>query len=282
MGRTGRQTTTVNGLMRTRMTFGDAQFFDAENRPGHQQQVARIRVRQGGSLRRSGGSSSSNVKRTTNNFGQAAATILRKVPKHWSGTGWDAVGNLLGYKVEVFDDESGKFMYSTDHKIDYRFGETYQSIGESTKSKGKNRPLAGMTTRTYNVNGELVQITDKEAQKNNRYFANNAQGNPLTVVNGKFDGRSGRMSVTRAFDNALTRTGNKVKAQYFFFANGENIGTFGQLADAQGHVRANFDVNFSPVSESFASRRRRRSSRSLATRCAAWPRASSGIRTCGT
>jgi hypothetical protein len=38
-------------------------------------------------------------------------------------------------------------------------------------------------------------------------------------VNGKFDGRSGRLSVDRAFYNALTRTGNKVKAQYFFFAS---------------------------------------------------------------
>ena len=104
------------------------------------------------------------------------------------------------------------------------------------------------------MNGELVQFTDKEAQKNNRYFANDAEGQALTVVNGKFDGRIGSdLSLTRAFDNALTRTGNKVKAQYFFFANGQNIGTFGQLADAEGHVKANFDVNFSPVSAQFPS-----------------------------
>jgi nucleoid-associated protein YgaU len=253
IGRTKRQTTTVNGLMRTRITFGDAQFFNASQAlvtsSTLREYVFARAVRYGVS----GSASSSNIIRTGTNLGQAAATTLRIVPKHWSGTGWDAVGNLIGYKVEVFDDSTGKFLYYTNHQIDYRFGETYQTIGESTKSKGKNRPLAGLTSRTYNVNGELVQITDKEAQKNNRYFANDANGNALTVVNGKFDGRSGRLSVTRAFDNALTRTGNKVKAQYFFFSNGQNIGTFGQLADSEGHVKANFDINFTPVSDTFAS-----------------------------
>ena len=66
-------------------------------------------------------------------------------------------------------------------------------IGESTQSSGKNEPGNGLLTRTYNVNGELVRLVDKADQKNNRYFVNDAQGRALTVVNGKFDGKSGRL-----------------------------------------------------------------------------------------
>jgi hypothetical protein len=114
-----------------------------------------------------------------------------------------------------------------------------------------DHPNDGTTTRTYNVNNELVQFSDAGDKKSNRYFVNNAMGQALTVVQGNFNGKDGHLTPTRAFDNALTRTGNKVKAQYYYFSQGENIGTFGQLADSEGTIKANFDVNYTPVSAQY-------------------------------
>ncbi len=170
---------------------------------------------------------------------------------YWSGGGWDAAGNLKSYTVENFKASNGRFKYTTTHTFNYRRSDSYQQIGESTVSWGNNAPNQGSTTRTYNVNNELIQFSDKFDKTTNRYFANNAQGQALTVVQGKFDGRDGRMTPTRAFDNALTRTGNQVKAQYYYFSQGENIGTFGQLTDEEGDPEANFDVNYTPVSAQY-------------------------------
>ncbi len=247
-GRLQQQITKLNSIMTARVTYGDAQF--------HVAQIATVTspvLRSYNTVRavRSGvsGRATAAVPRGGVRGGATQMTTTQRfMPNHWTGTGWDAVGNLRGYKIEFFKDTNGKFLYSTEHKFDYRFGPGYQLIGETAFSFGKNAPGKGLTTRTYDVNGALVQLTDTEKKSNNRYFANDAMGQALTVVNGNFDGHDGHLTAARAFDNALTRTGNKVKAQYFFFANGQNIGTFGQLAGENNAIEANFDVNFTPVS----------------------------------
>lgn len=165
------------------------------------------------------------------------------------------MGNLHGYKVIVHRDYDGKWLYESNYLIDYRLGDSYEQSTERVSSwTGVHHqpvPEAGSTTRTYNVNGELVQSADTRDPTKNRYFANNAQGQALTVVQGNYDGQAGRLSSAQAFDNAVYRTGNRVKAQYFFFANNEQVGSFGQLQDPKGKFKANFDINYTAVSENY-------------------------------
>lgn len=97
----------------------------------------------------------------------------------------------------------------------------------------------------------FLQYSDSKDANKNRYFANDAQGQALTVIQGNFDGKNGHLNVGQAFDNAVARTGNLVKAQYFFSANGQTVGSFGQLTDEDGDFKANFDVNYTPVSEQY-------------------------------
>jgi hypothetical protein len=52
--------------------------------------------------------------------------------------------------------------------------------------------------------------------------------------------------------NRIGDGANTTKAQYFFFANGNNVGSFGQL-QAGGAFQANFDVNYTPISTSYPS-----------------------------
>jgi len=180
------------------------------------------------------------------------------IPGHWTGLGYDSAGVLRGYRVETYRPSDGKFMYATEYKLSYRMAESAQLIVESAHSfttvHNISIPGDGRTTRTYDVNGALVSFTDSRDSNKDRYFANDALGQTLAVVQGRFDGVSGRLSVDQAFDNAVARTGNQVKAQYFFSANGQTVGSFGQLTDTEGAFRANFDVNYTPISASYPGR----------------------------
>jgi hypothetical protein len=71
-------------------------------------------------------------------------------------------------------------------------------------------------------------------------------------VQEQYDGTSGRMTATQAFGQALYPGGiyNTVKSQHSFFANGVQVGSFGQLTQ-NGQFAANFDVNYTPVSDSY-------------------------------
>lgn len=67
-------------------------------------------------------------------------------------------------------------------------------------------------------------------------------------------GQAGRATVQQAFTLALGAPGpfNTTKAQHFFFANNQQVGSFGQLTD-DGQFQANFDVNYTPVSDHYSS-----------------------------
>ena len=151
--------------------------------------------------------------------------------------------------------------YVSTYTINYRKGATYQETSTSvTSSKGTSTsypshgvPESGATGRGYNVNGELIGTSDSRDATRNRYFANDAMGQALTVVQGNYDGQSGRWTATQAFEYALENAGsyNATKSQHFFFANGQQVGSYGQLADESGAFRANFDVNYTPVSDNY-------------------------------
>ena len=114
-------------------------------------------------------------------------------------------------------------------------------------------PLPGETSRQYNANYELVATIDERDLTRNRYFANDASGNAITTIKGKFDGQ-GTLTAPQVFAFALSNSGgfNFAKAQHFFYASGQAVGSFGQLAE-NGQFKANFDVNYTPVSASYPS-----------------------------
>jgi len=244
-GRVSLQVTTKDGKTETRVVYGDATYvqdqYVAINKPG-----AGLLI---GTSSGSGGSTAPLGASPPSQGGQVF------VPAHWEGPGYDDAGVLRGYEVEVYRD--GDYQYTTTYKLKYRSGDAYQQTEEDASSATTRShvsvPQSGSTVRTYNVNGELVQTTDTRDASQNRYFANNAQGQALAVVQGNFDGKSGRLTASQAFDNALVRTGNQVKGQYFFFANGQMVGSFGQLQSGDGSFKANFDVNFSAISDSYPS-----------------------------
>lgn len=60
-------------------------------------------------------------------------------------------------------------------------------------------------------------------------------------------------NVAQAFSDALSRADNSQKLRHFFFANGQAMGSFGQLQDADGKFKANFDVNYTPISDDYPS-----------------------------
>jgi len=163
----------------------------------------------------------------------------------------DVAGVLRGYTVQVYNTgSSNSLRYTSTYTNTYRHGESYLETGQSVASSGSGAPQNGSTTRSYNVNGELVSFTDTRDTNRNRYFADNSQGSPLTVVQGNY---ATPAQQSTAFQNALARRDNSVKAQHFFFANGQNVGSFGQLQDENGTFKANFDVNYTPVSDTYPS-----------------------------
>jgi YD repeat-containing protein len=157
---------------------------------------------------------------------------------------------LTSYDVAVYS--SGpilEHLYTSHYTNNYLAREGYLDSGQSVHSTAYEgqAPESGYTTRGYNVNGELISFTDSENANNNRYFANNANGQALLVVQGDIS------NVNQAFANALSRADNANRSQYFFFANGQNVGSFGQLQNEAGEFEANFDVHYTPISAHYPS-----------------------------
>jgi YD repeat-containing protein len=168
----------------------------------------------------------------------------------WS-QGFDAAGNLRGYSVNVY--ENGSPRYTTTYTIGYQLRHGYQETttrATNVVSPGApNRykaPADGETNRYYNVAGELVRFEDLKDK--DRYFANNARGQATTVVEGEFGAPSEALS---SFRDAIKRPDGAVKAQHFFFLNDNLVGSFGQLQDASGAFKANFDTNYTAISADY-------------------------------
>jgi hypothetical protein len=166
---------------------------------------------------------------------------------------YDAAGVLRTYKVDVYKTGalSPGAQYRTTDNNNYRLGESYQDAGQSASSValvgGAQVPQSGSTTRSYNVNGELISFTDTKSAEKTRKFANGVNGQALLVVQGDIT------NVPQAFADALARADNSQKSQYFFFANGQQVGSFGQLQDTEGKFKANFDVNYTAISDEYPS-----------------------------
>ena len=166
---------------------------------------------------------------------------------------YDAANVLRTYTVDVY--KTGPLnpgvQYRSTYSNSYRLGDSYQDAGQSVSSTalagGVQVPQSGSTARSYNVNGELISFTDTRDANKSRYFANGAGGQPLLVVQGSIS------NVPQAFSDALARADNANKSQHFFFANGQSVGSFGQLQGTDGKFKANFDVNYTAISDEYPS-----------------------------
>ena len=168
----------------------------------------------------------------------------------WS-IGYDNAGTLRGYTVEYHNPSNGNLQYTVTYKNSYKFGENYLDTQQSV-NRSDNSSVTNYFTKVYNANGELISTADSEKVDRTRYYANNQSGQALTVINGDFSSRG----VSNAWDAAIVRGNyggygdNSSKSQYFFFANGNLIGTFGQL-QKNGVFAANFDTNYTPITDSY-------------------------------
>ncbi len=141
--------------------------------------------------------------------------------------------------------------------------------------------LTGSIIRTYDVNNQLVKLHDPHAQtgRQDRYLANNLQGQVMTAIEGDFANTN---AVRNAFQQAVSGSDNLHYKQHFFHVNGNYVGSFGQVevtppASNVKHFRAgfihgtirtggpmyvaqpgdgfssNFDVNFTSALDQFTS-----------------------------
>jgi YD repeat-containing protein len=182
-------------------------------------------------------------------------------PAGWS-VGFDPAGNLRGYTLIVYDTtKSGDpLAYLSTYVNYYRLGDSYEKTTQNVTSTAGSSPapLSGSTTNTYNVNGELVQYVDSNAGAKDRYFANNQDGQALTVIQGQYDGQSGRPTAQAQMALALstaniTASGSRSQylnsANFFLVAGGKQIGSVQN--DGGGLVTPKFDTTYTPVSDNY-------------------------------
>ncbi len=163
----------------------------------------------------------------------------------------DGAGVVRSYAVAVWDTADGHantVNYTSTYVNSFRGVDSYLDAGQSVSSVGSGKPKDGATTRGYNVNNELTSFVDTRDHRKNRYFANDASGRALTVIQPITTETGATPDLSTSFQNALLRRDNSTRSQHFFFANGQAIGSFGQLIDESGQFKANFDVNYQPIS----------------------------------
>jgi nucleoid-associated protein YgaU len=160
------------------------------------------------------------------------------------------IGALRSYTAQAYNTtyNSSTPTYLSTYTNAFLNADSYLDAGQTVTSTGTGAPGTATTTRGYNANRELVSFTDSGDNTRNRYFANNASGQALTVVQGNFATPAAQQ---QAFKDALARKDNTVKAQHYFFASGQAVGSFGQLRDSNNQFKADFDVNYTPVSADY-------------------------------
>ncbi len=170
----------------------------------------------------------------------------------WSN-GFDAANNLRTYQLQTFTAGGGnQFLFT--YRNNYLLGDVYLDAGADVSSTGTNHPQDGHNVRTYNVNRELVKFKDLDpaAAEKTQQFTNNQAGQALSTIKGDFESDPAavwKRILERARSGGQYNTG---KAQYFFYAQGNLYGSFGQLVP-EGMISGRFDVNSTPISESYPS-----------------------------
>ncbi|QNB08849.1 LysM peptidoglycan-binding domain-containing protein [Herbaspirillum frisingense] len=131
-------------------------------------------------------------------------------------TSYDQAGNVLAYNVTNHEDSNhvSYYSYSLQRFEGYKPGTTY----------GNSQGQSGSTVNSYDVNGNLVAITDTTRSANNRSFVNDAAGHALYV-----------------------NQGGNVERQVV--VNGEVIGRYGVGVNGSRPTDSNGNPNFTGVNE---------------------------------
>jgi YD repeat-containing protein len=127
---------------------------------------------------------------------------------------YDAVGNVRHYSLDVMQGMS----YSNTY---YKTYTKYSSYKELTNEATSNVLLPSTTTQTYDVNGNLVSLTDSGTPSNNRSFISNAQG------------------------QIIRKTQNS-KTEDYYYQDGHPIGASGDV-----NPNAAVDYTYTPVSQGY-------------------------------
>ena len=181
-------------------------------------------------------------------------TIQIPWPHAWT-TGFDAAGVLRGYVISVRNPDTGAEVRTDTHTFEYRLGGTYQEVTHGARSVGSNGssvPQPGSTTKQYNVNNELIRFVDEAApvgSQKNRVFANNASGQVVTAISGAYN--DDVVANAGLFSIALDPDEHWIAAQMYRYSNGQLLGTFGHLQQDTVTFAANFDVNYTPISDHY-------------------------------
>lgn len=125
-------------------------------------------------------------------------------------TGYDAAGNVTQYKTEMWDGSHYINTYNYTHA-------RYEGYREATLSGTSTMLDPGLTTYKYDVNGNLIGVTDSKDAKNNQTLVNDANGKILQRVQ----------------DGKVTRT---------LIVNGELMGTTGPAVGGD-----DFSPSFRPI-----------------------------------
>ena len=165
----------------------------------------------------------------------------------WS-LGFDAANNLRGYEVQFYTPGGGT-SYKTTFKTNYQLGDGYLERVQTATSTGSGAPQPGETERYYNVNDELIKFRDQADAKRTRYFVNNQAGQVLTAI------QTDATDQNPYWNSAMVRSQvgsawNTGKAQYFFYAQNNQVGSFGQAKEG-ARYKAHFDVNSTPISDNY-------------------------------
>ncbi|RKP48432.1 LysM peptidoglycan-binding domain-containing protein [Trinickia fusca] len=171
-----------------------------------------------------GSASTPGVQTTINRFDANGRMLHQRVLKangaadhETNYDSYDNVGNLLQYRFFNQDGSAYTNTYQTTLV-------KYEGYKEGTVHGTSTVLQPGTTTDGYDVNGNLVAVTDATQAANNRTLVNDAQGHVLFRNQG----------------------GNK---QFFVFANGQQVGTTGMGINVQS-PSSNGHPNFAEV-ESF-------------------------------
>lgn len=127
---------------------------------------------------------------------------------------YDVFGNVLSYS-SLFPTGTNR-TYNTTISYAAKF-DTYKQTTETTSQGGS----VGSTTRSYDVNGNLYQVFDKEnsSEKYTNFVLNN-NGQIIQKTQGS-------------------------KQQHYYYVGGKSVGTVGQMTETD------FDFNYTPISSQF-------------------------------
>jgi YD repeat-containing protein len=148
----------------------------------------------------------------------AANTLIARVRYDYANS-YDSYGNVTYYTVEGL----------TGTKYTYSYSKTYKKFDSAREDKingtmavyypNGTTTSTGDTTSSYDANGNLVRVVDRLGTNTTRDFVVNTGGQILKKTEA----------------NA---------SEYYFYANGAPVG-------ASGGTAADFDYNYTPVTESY-------------------------------